>query len=264
MNIAAGWYPNPDDSTQLRYWDGAVWTMHFAPAAPAATVPIAATAPTVAIEPSPPAYVPPAIYAAPAAPTAAQGASTPASGSSTKKKWLIGGAIAAGVIVVGSIGAALGGAGRDEPAPVASAPPIEATNTPDPVVAPETPIPAPVSTPAPAPVVVDAVGFRAQAGSHLDDMNKDLDDLVTTVAEDGFFRLLSNSAELSFNLGQLDALDVPANVGVTWPESLTALEGALDILDDAITSQDGPTILAAVDTVRTQVEATRGVAGSAQ
>ena len=28
----AGWYPDPADSSQLRYWDGAQWTEHFAPA----------------------------------------------------------------------------------------------------------------------------------------------------------------------------------------------------------------------------------------
>ena len=28
----AGWYPDPAGSSQLRYWDGAQWTEHFAPA----------------------------------------------------------------------------------------------------------------------------------------------------------------------------------------------------------------------------------------
>ncbi len=28
----AGWYPDPDDSAQQRYWDGAAWTEHRAPA----------------------------------------------------------------------------------------------------------------------------------------------------------------------------------------------------------------------------------------
>jgi hypothetical protein len=84
------------------------------------------------------------------------------------------------------------------------------------------------------------------------------------VQEDGFWRLLSNTGELAFNLGQLQALEVPANVAVTWPESLVALDATLDVLTDAVSTQDGATILAAVDTVRAQVEATRGVANSAQ
>ncbi len=30
--VSAGWHPAPGDPTQLRYWDGAQWTDHFAPA----------------------------------------------------------------------------------------------------------------------------------------------------------------------------------------------------------------------------------------
>jgi hypothetical protein len=179
---------------------------------------------------------------------------------------MIGGAIAAGVIVVGSVGAAIGsgGSGRDEAPQASPAPTIVQTGEP---VAEPTPTPTATPTSAPAPTpevpVIDAVGFRAQAGSHLDDMNKDLDDIITTVLEEGFWRLLSNSGELAFNFGQLQGLEVPANVSATWPESLTSLEATLDVLSDAVSTQDGATILAAVDTVRAQVDATRGVANSA-
>ena len=27
----AGWFPDPDDASQYRYWDGATWTEHRAP-----------------------------------------------------------------------------------------------------------------------------------------------------------------------------------------------------------------------------------------
>jgi len=30
----AGWYINPDDATQQRYWDGSQWTTHVAPGEP--------------------------------------------------------------------------------------------------------------------------------------------------------------------------------------------------------------------------------------
>ena len=33
---AVGWYPDPADASQIRYWDGASWTTHVLPATPAA------------------------------------------------------------------------------------------------------------------------------------------------------------------------------------------------------------------------------------
>jgi hypothetical protein len=34
----ADWYPNPEDASSLRYWDGVAWTDHLAPAPPVAPV----------------------------------------------------------------------------------------------------------------------------------------------------------------------------------------------------------------------------------
>lgn len=255
-NVPAGWYPNPDDANQIRYWDGEQWTFNTAPAVaqePSTATRVSAV-PAFLPPPAPGAAGSPATGAAPALATAPAG--------SAKKKWIIGGAIAAGVIVVGSVGAALGSGNRTEVVPEASAPPAVSTPSAAPVAEEPTP-----TTPPPAPVVeevVDAVAFRAQAGSHLDDMVKDLDDIVTTVNEAGFWRLLSNSGELAFNAGQLQALDIPVNVATSWPESLVALDATLNTLSDAVSTQDGATILAAVDVVRIQVEVTRGVANTAQ
>lgn len=255
-NVPAGWYPNPQDPTQTRYWDGAQWTSHVAPAAvpepaPTPAPQLPAPAPVAAPQFSPPPAGPAFSTVAPAG---------TATGSSSRKKWLIGGAIAAGVIVVGSVGAAIGSGGRTDAAPEASTAPVSVpTSTPAPEEIVETTAPE-------APVIeaVDAVAFRAQAGSHLDDMLKDLDDIIVTVNEDGFWRLLSNSGELAFNQAQLESLEVPENVAATWPTSLNALQSTQDVLAEAIDTQDGPTILAAVETVRAQVEASRGVVNTAQ
>lgn len=236
-NAPAGWYPSPEDPTQNRFWDGLKWTEHQAPVVAPPPAPAASTAPLLPPPPAPPA----SLAAAPAG---------------AKKKWLIGGAIAAGVIVVGSVGAAIGAGGNRETAPQASTPPVVVETTEPAVVE-------PTAAPVPTQEAVDAVTFRAQAASHLDDMVKDLDDMVVTVQEDGFWRLLSNNGELAFNLGQLKALDVPVSVAATWPESLTALETTLDALTDAVSTQDGPSILAAIEVVRAQVEASRGVVNSA-
>lgn len=258
-SIAPGWYPNPEDATQVRYWDGTQWTPATAPAV--APQPAAVTAPTVQMAP-PPLHTPTSPVAPPPyVPVASEAPAGP--GASTKKKWLLGGAIAAGVIVVGSVGAALGSGNRTDATP--SAAPVAEVASPTPVAA-ET-VEAPVPTPTqitPAVEVADPVAFKAQANSHLDDMLKDLDDIVTTVNEDGFWRLLSNSGELAFNQGQLEVLEVPSNLTTAWPDSLTKLQGSLDVLTEAIGTQDGPSILAGVETVRAQVETTRGVVNTAQ
>lgn len=257
-NVPAGWYSDPEDPKQVRYWDGVQWTSSTAPA-------MSATSEQAAVVASSPATVTTPLYPMSPQDLPRRHLSDPNIGSastgagSSKKKWLIGGAIAAGVIVVGSVGAALGSGGPTDTVPETSTAPVVSTPSPTPteVVAAPTPTATPVE-------VVNAIAFRAQAGSHLDDMLKDLDDIVTTVDEDGFWRLLSNTGELAFNQGQLESLDVPANLVTAWPESLVALQGTLDSLTDAIGTQDGPSILAAVGTVRTQVEATRAVVNTAQ
>jgi hypothetical protein len=64
----AGWYANPEDSQQQRYWDGTQWTTHTAPAV--APTPPAVAAPRPAVAPTPPAVAAPVPAVAAAAPAA--------------------------------------------------------------------------------------------------------------------------------------------------------------------------------------------------
>lgn len=253
----AGWYPAPHANNEQRYWDGAQWTEWTPESAQreASDAQAPADHPTAPIGQTAVLLQPPAPHATPRRPV-----------SATNKRWLLGGAIAVGVLVVGAIGAAIGrGQADDASAQTVPVPAVTVTVTQPPVAEPPPPAaPAPSVPAAPAPVAIDPVAFRAEANSQLDDMNKDLDDLVVTVQEDGFWRLLSNSAELSFNLGQLQGLEVPATGAEAWAASLTQLDGTLDTLSEAIDSDDGPTILSAVDVVRGQVLSTRAVADAVQ
>jgi uncharacterized RDD family membrane protein YckC len=46
-NAPAGWFPDPNDSQALRYWDGAAWTEHLAPrTAPSAATYVGQAGPT--------------------------------------------------------------------------------------------------------------------------------------------------------------------------------------------------------------------------
>ncbi len=110
---APGWYPAAHANNELRYWDGGRWVDD------APTAPVHAGA----------------VNAAPAT------ASTP---KRSRKGWIIGGSIVAGILVIGAIGSALGG-GKDvaptaadgtPSAPPAAVEPVE-EESPEPAPEPE-------------------------------------------------------------------------------------------------------------------------------
>lgn len=263
--IPAGWYPDPNNSAQLRYWDGAVWTDHYAPATPTTAAPPAAETAVLGVaSPTPPAAAPqPPPFQPPVAATAqAPGAGTGFGGwwgrlSGGAKALLMIGAAVVVILIFSSIGAALRGPGAAEPAVV--------TVTATPEAVPETsPEPEPSAEAEPAePVVVDVPAFKSEANGHLDDMSKDLDDMVVTVNENGFFRLISNSVELSFNVAQLEILDVPESIAVPYAEGATGLTASVDSMNDPISNEDNATLLAIIETMRGQVQAMHDLVNSA-
>lgn len=54
----AGWYQNPDDPSQTRWWDGAVWTEHLASDANPTSTPAPAPAPAEKVTLNGPGYNP--------------------------------------------------------------------------------------------------------------------------------------------------------------------------------------------------------------
>lgn len=122
QNPAPGWYPAPHANNEQRYWDGTQW-----------------------LEPQQPVAVPTAEAATMAYDTTSFPEGLPATSAeqpakSKKKGWIIGGSIAAGVIVIGSVASAMGGGGTSDPViakPAAStvAPAVEEpAEEPEPVV----------------------------------------------------------------------------------------------------------------------------------
>lgn len=110
QNPAPGWYPAPHANNEQRYWDGVQWIEPQQPVA----APVIEN-PTAAYPTSP--FAEAATTAFPTSPFAADAAGvTPAASpepakKSKKKAWIVGGSIAAGLIVISGINAAVGGGG---------------------------------------------------------------------------------------------------------------------------------------------------------
>ncbi|EQM83434.1 Ltp family lipoprotein [Microbacterium maritypicum] len=134
---AAGWYPAPHANNEQRYWDGTQW-----------------------LEPQPT----PTIDASTSAGVSSD-ATTPAEAEypakakmPAKKKWIIGGSIAAGVILIGSIGSALGLGNKDD-APTADTKPTTAAEPVEEEASPSIVVPDVVGIP-----VSDAIVVLTEAG----------------------------------------------------------------------------------------------------
>ncbi|KQO98681.1 DUF2510 domain-containing protein [Leifsonia sp. Leaf264] len=246
----AGWYDDPSDQTIQRYWDGAAWTTHTAPktapAPPAATqvIPAAPAAPVVQ-SPQQAVGYDPSVYQS----TNVAGQVKPAMSRKTIT-WII--VVVVAIVVIGMVSALIRGASdrQDRREPVA-----QATTSATPAeVAPEPSEEPVVEEPSEAPVP-DATFFKTTANGHLDDYTKDLDDMVTTLDENGFFRLLTNEVELAFNVAQLQSLDVPAAVKAEWDPQIVALDAATTTISSDVSDEQ-------YDTLRADLEAARGIANT--
>lgn len=68
------------------------------------------------------------------------------------------------------------------------------------------------------------------------DMNKDLDDATRRAENSQLIRLSGNILELTFNLGQLKALDAPTAVATDWRDALLKLEASLDSISAVLSA----------------------------
>ena len=119
--------------------------------------------------------------------------------------------------------------------------------------------PTPTATPEPEIDDQDDSAFVKVATRDLDDFEKDLDDLQTTLDEDGFWRLLSNAVELNFNASQLRGHEAPKSIEQDWADGLTQLEDDIDAIEGGITSRSNAKVQAGVDDARATLEGLREV-----
>lgn len=109
----AGWYPAPYANNELRYWDGTQW---LEPMSTAGSAEEQATTPT------------------PTPITDSGSSAEPGVPKKSKNAWIVGGSVAAGILLIGGIGTAINGGAETKP-----------TTTVTPWSAPETPYTAPVN-----------------------------------------------------------------------------------------------------------------------
>jgi hypothetical protein len=114
----------------------------------------------------------------------------------------------------------------------------------------------------------DPNSFYRSAQGDLRDMIKDLNDMVQRANGRAIVRLLGNTMELSFNVGQLEATNAPQSIAARWKLGVTDLSGSVVSLtssagDFASSDISLAQMIEAIDKVRAKVHALEDLAASA-
>lgn len=92
------------------------------------------------------------------------------------------------------------------------------------------------ASPTPSPKPDSPTYFRTSGLGDLSDIKKDISDAKLALEKGGSWRLLGNAAELSFNIGQLEALNPPTQYAKTWNKQVSQLSGLSDQFLDSISN----------------------------
>jgi hypothetical protein len=120
------------------------------------------------------------------------------------------------------------------------------------------PIP-PSATPTPELDTEDDSIFVDLATRDIDDFAKDLGDMSTTLDENGYWRLLSNSVELNFNLSQLEGHEEPTSIASDWNDALDELGKNVDAIEAGVTANSEKKIRAGIADARDTVAELREI-----
>lgn len=181
-----------------------------------------------------------------------------------KTQWIVTAAVIGGLIILGSVNAQNGSSNSAQESAEIS---IEASLASP--VATKTKVSSPTptasaTTVAPAAPVEDSASnialFTSSGHGDIADMNKDLDDMVMRASNNQNIRLMGNTLELAFNIGQLESLTPPSAVSQAWASQLAALSASVTkVTDDASSYAAGviglDAILASIESTRSQAAA---------
>lgn len=207
----SGWYEDPQNPAQYRYWNGNEWTEDRAP-------------------------------------RQGQPVAAPSGGDNTG--WKIAGAVGGAVLVLGLVAVVADGGDTGQVAAVSASTSATAPDEVSDAVVDAPSQSAPVvetsETPTAPPVeqtqrqeAKQAARFRRSVKGDLRDIQRDIRDSQVAVAEGGEFRLLGNSLELQFNAGQLGAEAAPSSVSDQWNPALKQFEQTLDRYSTALANSAG-------------------------
>lgn len=87
-----------------------------------------------------------------------------------------------------------------------------------------------------SPILLSPVEFQSSALGDLSDMRKDVADIKDRIDEGGLIRLYGNVVELTFNVGQLQAISPGEDSEDVWKEKLVLLENAVDDFSNGLSA----------------------------
>jgi len=105
--------------------------------------------------------------------------------------------------------------------------------------------------------------FALSARGDLRDLLKDAGDAQEALDEGGTFRLISNGGGMTFNVGQLQALEPPKPVASEWNRGLAVLDQAVQDYVDAVGGDSVSKIQRTINEIERSAEALKEVAESA-
>jgi hypothetical protein len=114
------------------------------------------------------------------------------------------------------------------------------------------------ATPTPIDTEDDSI-FVDLATRDIDDFAKDLGDMTTTLDENGYWRLLSNSVELNFNLSQLEGHEAPKSIASDWSDALDELGKNVDAIEVGVTANSEKRTRAGIAAARDTIASLREI-----
>ena len=81
---------------------------------------------------------------------------------------------------------------------------------------------------------MSAAAFSVSARGDIKELLKDAGDAQVALDDGGTLRLITNGGEMSFNVGQLQALEAPQSVETEWNRELKKLEKAVTGYTEAV------------------------------